>query len=111
MHGAGPAYRKQKMSIRLRLYNWLIAPFRNQPDETSPVKAIDSDGFDTSGFSLQVYPATGGTVIKIRHFYVEDGNRTGSQRKDHSSIHVIPEENELSESVAKIVSMELLRQR
>lgn len=66
----------------------------------SPV--VGSRSIDVEGLSFNVMPATGGTVIQIRHY----DRKTD---RNNSITHVIPDGEDIAERIGQIVSMELLR--
>ena len=60
-------------------------------------------GVDVEGLSFNVMPATGGTIVQIRHQYDHKNDR------QRLSTHVIPEGENIADRVGQIVSMEILR--
>ena len=89
-----------KLSIRERIRNWLM----KDNDDAELVYAEDCDGVDlhSQGFRLQVYGASGGTIVETTKY---------DQKKDENrhSLHVVTEEKDLGEELAKIITMEQLR--
>jgi hypothetical protein len=65
--------------------------------------AAGARSVDVEGLSFNVMPATGGTVVQIRHYDRK------TDRNNHIT-HVIPDGEDISERIGQIVSMELLRQ-
>ena len=89
-----------KLSIRERIRNWLL----KDVDDAELVYAEDCDGVDlhSQGFRLQVYGASGGTIVETTKY---------DQKKDENrhSLHVVTEDKDLGEELAKIITMEQLR--
>jgi hypothetical protein len=89
-----------KLSIRERIRNWLL----KDVDDAELVYAEDCNGVDlhSQGFRLQVYGASGGTIVETTKY---------DQKKDENrhSLHVVTEEKDLGEELAKIITMEQLR--
>jgi len=87
-----------KLSIRERIRNWLMN------DECELVYAEDCEGVDlhSQGFRLQVYGASGGTIVETTKY---------DQKKDENrhSLYVVTEDKDLGEELAKIITMEQLR--
>ena len=87
-----------KLSIRERIRNWLLK------DVDDPVYAEDCEGVDlhSQGFRLQVYGASGGTIVETTKY---------DQKKDENrhSLYVVTEDKDLGEELAKIITMEQLR--
>jgi hypothetical protein len=86
---------------------------RHKYEEDSPEKALnltrglaingsnDSITMDNS-LKFNVLPAQGGTVIEVRNYDMKTD-------RNNTSTYVIPESDDLTTSIAHIVSMELLR--
>ena len=89
-----------KLSIRERIRNWLM----KDNDDAELVYAEDCNGVDlhSQGFRLQVYGASGGTIVETTKY---------DQKKDENrhSLHVVTEDKDLGEELAKIITMEQLR--
>ena len=89
-----------KLSIRERIRNWLM----KDSDDCESVYADDCDGVDlhSQGFRLQVYGASGGTIVETTKY---------DQKKDENrhSLYVITEDKDLGEELSKIITMEQLR--
>jgi hypothetical protein len=89
-----------KLSIRERIRNWLL----KDADDAELVYAEDCNGVDlhSQGFRLQVYGASGGTIVETTKY---------DQKKDENrhSLHVVTEDKDLGEELAKIITMEQLR--
>ena len=89
-----------KLSIRQRIRNWLM----KDNDECELVYAEDCEGVDlhSQGFRLQVYGASGGTIVETTKY---------DQKKDENrhSLYVVTEDKDLGEELSKIITMEQLR--
>ena len=93
--------RKQmKLSLKQKIRNWLM----NDDDEYCTPIAIDDHGpnLSSQGFRLNVYGASGGTIIETTKYdRKHDENR--------HSLHVVTEDKDLGEELSKIITMEQLR--
>ncbi len=63
---------------------------------------VGARSIDVEGLSFNVMPATGGTVVQIRHYDRK------TDRNNHIT-HVIPDGEDIATRIGHIVSMELLR--
>jgi hypothetical protein len=91
-----------KLTFKQRIRNWLM----NDSDEAdyAPISIADSDGpnIQSQGFRLNVYGAAGGTIIETTKY--------DRQKDDHRhSLHVVTDDKDLGEELAKIITMESLR--
>jgi hypothetical protein len=92
--------RKMKMSIKQRIRSWLM----NDDDTPDPYSIEDENGLDLNShsFRLNIYGASGGTIIETTKYDRKiDENR--------HSLHVVTEDKDLGEELAKIITMEQLR--
>ena len=91
-----------KLSIRERIRNWLLK--EDDDMESVGVYAEDCEGVDlhSQGFRLQVYGASGGTIVETTKY---------DQKKDENrhSLYVVTEDKDLGEELSKIITMEQLR--
>ena len=90
-----------KLTFKQRIRNWLM---NDDELEYGNAIAVDSDGpnIQSQGFRLNVYSASGGTIIETTKY--------DRQRDDHKhSLHVVTDDKELGEELAKIITMESLR--
>ena len=93
--------RKMKMSIKQRIRNWLM----KENDDAEECYAIeDSNGVDLSSnsFRLNIYGASGGTIIETTKY----DRKTDENRH---SLHIVTEDKDLGQELAKIITMEQLR--
>lgn len=94
--------RPMKLTVKQKLRKWLM----DEPsaDHYNPGIGIDSDGpnIQSQGFRLNIYSASGGTIIETTKY--------DRQKDDHKhSLHVVTDDKELGEELAKIITMESLR--
>ena len=93
--------RKMKISIKQRIRNWLM----NDDDDLNYAPlSVDSDGpsLDSNSFRLKVYGASGGTIIETTKY-----DRKSDENRH--SLHVVTEDKDLGQELAKIITMEQLR--
>jgi hypothetical protein len=91
---------------RLKVLNWLGAGYMtierdddfNQCDLSVP--SPSRAHIEVEGLSFNVMPAQGGTIIQLRKYDRK------LDRNDNST-HVIPEGEDIAETIGKIVAMEL----
>ena len=91
--------KKVKLTFRQRLRNWLM---REEIEEDVP-QVVEASSLSSEGMRLQIYKANGGYVVETRNY----DNRTD---RHHCTMHVITEEQDLGDSLGKIVMMEALKQ-
>jgi len=93
--------KRMKLSLKQRLRNWIM----NDDDDAQLSYAVeDCEGpnIQSQGFRLNVYGASGGTIIETTKYdRKNDDNR--------HSLHVVTEDKDLGEELAKIITMESLR--
>jgi hypothetical protein len=88
--------------------NWLKRKLRRWIQEedcyatAKPIGIARGNDIDMEGLAFSVMPATGGTVVQIRHY---------DRKTDRSNnvTHVIPDGEDIAERIGQIVSMEILR--
>ena len=93
--------RPMKLTFKQRIRNWLM---NDDEDYSNQLISVDSEGpnIQSQGFRLNVYSASGGTIIETTKY--------DRQRDDHKhSLHVVTDDKELGEELAKIITMESLR--
>ena len=88
-----------KLSLREKIRNWLL-----KDDERELVYAEDCDGpeIQSQGFRLNIYGASGGTIVETTKY-------DRKQDENRHSLHVVTEDKNLGEELAKIITMEQLR--
>jgi hypothetical protein len=92
-----------KLTFKQKLRKWLMDD-SDEYDITGNVISVDSDGpnIQSQGFRLNVYSAGGGTIIETTKY--------DRQKDDHRhSLHVVTDDKDLGEEIAKIITMESLR--
>ena len=92
-----------KLTFKQRIRNWLMND-DNDTDYSGNLISVDSEGpnIQSQGFRLNVYSASGGTIIETTKY--------DRQKDDHRhSLHVVTDDKELGEELAKIITMESLR--
>ena len=90
-----------KLTIKQRIRSWLMD---DSADYASDAIRVDSEGpnIQSQGFRLNVYSASGGTIVETTKY--------DRQKDDHKhSLHVVTDDKELGEELAKIITMESLR--
>ena len=93
--------RPMKLTFKQRIRNWLM---NDDESEYGNVISVDSEGpnIQSQGFRLNVYSASGGTIVETTKY--------DSKKDDHRhSLHVVTEDKDLGEELAKIITMESLR--
>ena len=92
-----------KLTFKQRIRNWIMND-DVETDYSGNLISVDSEGpnIQSQGFRLNVYSASGGTIIETTKY--------DRQRDDHKhSLHVVTDDKELGEELAKIITMESLR--
>ena len=95
--------KSMKLTFKQRIRNWLMKD-DDEADCSSNLISVDSDGpnIQSQGFRLNVYSASGGTIVETTKY--------DRQKDDHRhSLHVVTDEKDLGEELAKIITMESLR--
>jgi hypothetical protein len=90
--------KKMKLGLKQRIRNWL-----NSDDYEQDVpQLVEADRLSSEGMRMQIYKASGGYVVETRSY---------DRRKDENfnTMHVITEEQDLGDSLGKIVMMEALK--
>ena len=89
-----------KLSFRQRLRNWIM---RDDDDYAEQLVSVDeTPHLESEGLRLQVYRASGGYVIETRSYDRKND-------RNHNTMHVITDEEDLGERIGKIIMMEALR--
>ena len=95
----------KKMNI---FHRWIVNKAREINENSNMVEAISkpisrsSDLSDNRPMTFNIYRANGGTIVELRKY---------DNRKDHwdNNLHVIPDGEDFSDSLSKIVTLETLR--
>ncbi len=91
--------KKMKLTLKQRFRNWLN---RDDDIEQDVPQVVESSGLSSEGMRLQIYKANGGYVIETRSY--------DSHKDRHfTTMHVITEDQDLGDSLGKIVMMEALK--
>ena len=92
--------KKMKMSIKQRIRNWLM----NDSDNELSYTVEDENGPDlnSQSFRLNIYGASGGTIIETTKY-----DRKSDENRH--SLHIVTEDKDLGQELAKIITMEQLR--
>ena len=92
--------RKMKMSIKQRIRNWLMND--SDAEECFAVEDENNPDLNSQSFRLNIYGASGGTIIETTKY-----DRKSDENRH--SLHVITEDKDLAQELAKIITMEQLR--
>ena len=87
-----------KLTFKQRIRNWL----NNDDYEQDIPQILESDRLSSEGMRMQIYKASGGYVVETRSY---DSHKD----RNHNSMHVITEEQDLGDALGKIVMMETLK--
>jgi len=92
--------RPMKLTIKQRIRNWLM----NDNDAEECFTVEDSDGPDlhSQSFRLNIYGASGGTIIETTKY-----DRKSDENRH--SLHIVTEDKDLGAELSKIITMEQLR--
>jgi hypothetical protein len=90
-----------KLTFKQRIRNWLLQD-NDDAEMTYAVEDCEGPNIQSQGFRLNVYGASGGTIIETTKYdRKNDDNR--------HSLHVVTEDKDLGEELGKIITMESLR--
>ena len=92
--------RKMKMSIKQRIRNWLMND--SDAEECYAVEDENDPDLNSQSFRLSVYGASGGTIIETTKY-----DRKSDENRH--SLHIVTEDKDLGQELAKIITMEQLR--
>ena len=95
--------RPMKLTFKQRIRNWLMND-DSKTDYSGELISVDREGpnIQSQGFRLNVYSAGGGTIIETTKY--------DRMKDDHRhSLHVVTDDKDLGEELAKIITMESLR--
>jgi hypothetical protein len=94
--------RPMKLTIKQRIRNWLMDDSADYADSVTIDRDCESRDLHSNSFRLQVYGASGGTIIETTKY-----DRKNDENRH--SLHVVTEDKDLGEELAKIITMEQLR--
>jgi hypothetical protein len=92
--------RKMKMSLKQRIRNWLMND--NDTEECYAVEDETGPDLNSQSFRLNIYGASGGTIIETTKY-----DRKSDENRH--SLHIVTEDKDLGQELAKIITMEQLR--
>ena len=89
------------LSIREKIRNWLL---KDDSNDCEAIYTEDCEGpdLDSQCFRLKIYGASGGTIIETTKY-----DRKSDENRH--SLHVVNDDKDLGEELAKIITMEQLR--
>lgn len=97
------------IQLKRRIVRWIS----NFLQEGNYAKCIESSGtvamksnntLDSRGMTLKIFPGLGGLAIETYQY----DSRTGD---GHTTLHIIPDGEELSEALSRIVTLDTMRMR
>lgn len=91
-----------KLTIKQRIRNWLMNDHEDDTDSYAAVEDSDGPNIQSQGFRLNVYNASGGTIVETTKY-----DRKNDENRH--SLHVVTEDKDLGEELSKIIVMESLR--
>ena len=91
--------RPMKLTIKQRIRNWLM---NDHNEDLVYAEDCERTDFHSQGFRLQVYGASGGTIIETTKY-----DRKSDENRH--SLHIVAEDKDLGEELSKIITMEQLR--
>ena len=89
-----------KLTIKQRIRQWLMND--DQPDECYAVEDSSGPELHSQGFRLNIYGASGGTIIETTKY-----DRKSDENRH--SLYVVTEDKDLGEELGKIITIESLR--
>jgi hypothetical protein len=91
-----------KLTFKQRIRKWLMDDSADYSENIVISRDSDGPNIQSQGFRLNIYSASGGTIIETTKY--------DRQKDDHRhSLHVVTDNKELGEELAKIITMESLR--
>lgn len=94
--------RPMKLTIKQKIRNWLMNDSADYSESIAIDRDCESRDLHSQGFRLQVYGASGGTIIETTKY-----DRKNDENRH--SLHVVTEDKDLGEELSKIITMEQLR--
>jgi hypothetical protein len=92
--------RPMKLTIKQRIRNWLMND--SDTDECYAVEDENGPDLNSQSFRLNIYGASGGTIIETTKY-----DRKSDENRH--SLHIVTEDKDLGQELAKIITMEQLR--
>jgi hypothetical protein len=94
--------RPMKLTIKQRIRNWLLDDSADYGNSIAIAEDCERTDLHSQGFRLQVYGASGGTIIETTKY-----DRKSDENRH--SLHVVTDDKDLGEQLSKIITMEQLR--
>jgi hypothetical protein len=94
--------RPMKLTFKQRIRNWLMDDSADHYSNASIAIDECSVNLSSQGFRLNIYGASGGTIIETTKY-----DRKSDENRH--SLHVVTDDKELGEELSKIITMEQLR--
>jgi hypothetical protein len=94
--------RPMKLTIKQRIRNWLMDDSADNYNPGIAIEDCERTDLHSQGFRLQVYGASGGTIIETTKY-----DRKSDENRH--SLHVVTDDKDLGEQLSKIITMEQLR--
>jgi hypothetical protein len=94
--------RPMKLTFKQRIRNWLMDDSADHYSNASIAIDECSANLSSQGFRLNIYGASGGTIIETTKY-----DRKSDENRH--SLHVVTDDKELGEELSKIITMEQLR--
>ena len=91
-----------KLTIKQRIRNWLMDDSADYGNSIAIAEDCERTDLHSQGFRLQVYGASGGTIIETTKY-----DRKSDENRH--SLHVVTDDKDLGEQLSKIITMEQLR--
>ena len=94
--------RPMKLTFKQRIRNWLMDDSADHYSNAGIAIDECSVNLSSQGFRLNIYGASGGTIIETTKY-----DRKSDENRH--SLHVVTDDKELGEELSKIITMEQLR--
>jgi hypothetical protein len=91
-----------KLTFKQKLRNWLMDDSAEYGNSIAIAEDCERTDLHSQGFRLQVYGASGGTIIETTKY-----DRKSDENRH--SLHVVTDDKDLGEQLSKIITMEQLR--
>ena len=94
--------RPMKLTFKQRIRNWLMDDSADHYSNASIAIDDCTVNLSSQGFRLNIYGASGGTIVETTKY-----DRKSDENRH--SLHVVTEDKDLGDELAKIITMESLR--
>jgi hypothetical protein len=91
-----------KLTFKQRIRNWLMDDSAEYGNSIAIAEDCERTDLHSQGFRLQIYGASGGTIIETTKY-----DRKSDENRH--SLHVVTDDKDLGEQLSKIITMEQLR--